>query len=72
MGRPSTTPALMAATCATMGFFSISPFCISLCTAITSATYAPVMAAVRVPPSACSTSQSSVMVRSPRSRISTA
>ena len=29
------------------------------------ATYAPVMLAVRVPPSACSTSQSTAMVRSP-------
>jgi hypothetical protein len=32
------------------------------------ATAAPVMAAVRVPPSACSTSQSSWMVRSPKSK----
>jgi hypothetical protein len=34
-------------------------------TASASATYAPVIAAVRVPPSACSTSQSSRMVFSP-------
>ena len=34
-------------------------------TASASATYAPVIAAVRVPPSACSTSQSSTMVFSP-------
>lgn len=72
MGRPSTTPTLMAATCAMMGFSAISPFCMSLWTAITSATYAPVMDAVRVPPSACKTSQSSVMVRSPKRRMSTA
>ena len=34
-------------------------------TASARATYAPVIAAVRVPPSACSTSQSSWMVFSP-------
>jgi hypothetical protein len=34
-------------------------------TASASATYAPVIAAVRVPPSACRTSQSSWMVFSP-------
>ena len=38
---------------------------------IASATYAPVIEAVRVPPSACSTSQSSVTVRSPSARMST-
>jgi hypothetical protein len=36
-------------------------------TASCAATKAPVIAAVRVPPSACSTSQSSVIVRSPSS-----
>ncbi len=37
-----------------------------------SATKPPVMAAVRVPPSAVMTSQSTVMVRSPSQRLSTA
>ena len=37
----------------------------SRCERVDSATKAPVIAAVRVPPSACSTSQSSVIVRSP-------
>ncbi len=36
-----------------------------------SATYAPVMAAVRVPPSACSTSQSITIVFSPSAFVST-
>ncbi len=36
-----------------------------------SATYAPVIAAVRVPPSACSTSQSITMVFSPSALVST-
>ncbi|CAB4996439.1 unannotated protein [freshwater metagenome] len=36
-----------------------------------SATYAPVIAAVRVPPSACKTSQSITIVFSPSSFIST-
>src|SRR4051794_15916652 len=36
-----------------------------------SATYAPVMAAVRVPPSACRTSQSSTIVFSPNALVST-
>ena len=44
----------------------------SLSTAMTSATYAPVMLAVRVPPSAVSTSQSKVMVHSPSLVMSTA
>ena len=40
--------------------------------AMYSAVKAPVMAAVRVPPSACSTSQSRVIVRSPILLMSTA
>src|SRR5688572_6250065 len=49
----------------------MSPRSRSHATASHSATYAPVIAAVRVPPSACSTSQSSVIVRSPSARRST-
>ncbi len=49
------------------------PFCAtSLAQASASATHAPVIEAVRVPPSACSTSQSSVTVRSPSAERSSA
>ena len=46
------------------------PFPCAQVIASTNATYAPVIAAVRVPPSACNTSQSSTMVFSPRADIS--
>ena len=47
------------------GDWVILPAAISVFTASCAATHAPVMAAVRVPPSAWITSQSSWMVRSP-------
>ena len=49
---------------------AIRPFFLAHPMASASATYAPVMDAVRVPPSAWSTSQSSTMVFSPRASIS--
>src|SRR5215471_169375 len=64
-------PTLTAPTKPLIGLpFSMRALCIRL-TAWYMATNAPVMEAVRVPPSACSTSQSSVIVRSPSIRMST-
>src|SRR6185312_8605679 len=64
--RPSTTPTLTAAIAHDSGRGSDSlPPAPRYVTASASATYAPVIAAVRVPPSACSTSQSIAMVFSP-------
>jgi hypothetical protein len=57
-------PQLTAATLPRMGR-SIWPAAIALSTAMRSATQAPEIAAVRVPPSAWITSQSSVIWRSP-------
>src|SRR5918996_343162 len=73
MARPSRTPALTAATNFRTGgrsiFFSLPSFR----QAIATAKLAPVMAAVRVPPSACKTSQSTQIVRGPSfSRSTTA
>ena len=65
-------PALMAATWWIIGLASSFFSRISRSTAHVSATMAPVMDAVRVPPSASSTSQSSVIVRSPSAFRSTA
>ncbi len=65
-GSPSTTPTLTAATEVTSGSGRASALrARSQETASASATYAPVIAAVRVPPSACSTSQSIAIVFSP-------
>ena len=58
-------PALVAATAPVSRFATSLPSAITRATAMASATYAPVIAAVRVPPSACSTSQSMVKVCSP-------
>src|SRR6202000_3141076 len=64
--RPSTTPTLIAAIAQDSGRGSDSlPAAEREVTASANPTYAPVMAAVRVPPSACSTSQSIAMVFSP-------
>ena len=63
---PSTTPTLTAATAPVSGLPVTAPEDCSHVIASASATYAPVIAAVRVPPSAWSTSQSSAMVFSPR------
>jgi hypothetical protein len=65
-GWPSRMPTEIAATWSLIGEAASLPSAISLLTASCAATKAPVMLAVRVPPSACSTSQSSEMVRSPR------
>ena len=54
----SMTPADTAATCRMIGESTSLPSAISLSTAMHSATNAPVMDAVRVPPSAWMTSQS--------------
>ena len=62
---PSTTPTLTAATWRTMGAPFTTPAFWSFFTASASATKPPVMAAVRVPPSAWMTSQSMVRVRGP-------
>ncbi len=59
------TPALVAATAHRSGNDGRDPSCTSLYTAWERATQAPVMAAVRVPPSAWITSQSTTKVRSP-------
>ena len=48
----------------------IAPLCLSVSRAKCNATYPPVMAAVRVPPSARSTSQSMVTVFSPKAAMS--
>ena len=54
-----------------MGMVFSTPNSFICCNASASATQAPVIDAVRVPPSACSTSQSSVTVRSPSAPRST-
>ncbi len=54
-------PQLTAATGSTSGSEITSPAFINLLTARRSATQPPVIAAQRVPPSACSTSQSMVI-----------
>src|SRR5688572_23522983 len=64
-------PELTAATFCRIGSRSISFCAISRSTARRSATHAPEMAAVRVPPSAWMTSQSSVTWRSPSASRST-
>mmetsp|Transcript_5509 Transcript_5509/g.9853 ORF Transcript_5509/g.9853 Transcript_5509/m.9853 type:complete len:522 (+) Transcript_5509:215-1780(+) len=72
-GTPETMPTEIAATASLIGDCAILPSASSRLTASWAATKAPVIAAVRVPPSACNTSQSSVMVRSPsRARSNTA
>src|ERR1700690_173382 len=71
MGSPPMIPTLTAATVSRIGEDRRTPKCTSCCTDIESATKAPVIAAVRVPPSACSTSQSRMMVRSPSAARST-
>ena len=58
-------PTLTAATSCLMGHALISPASISFLQASAAATLAPVMLAVRVPPSAASTSQSIHIVRCP-------
>src|SRR5574343_695398 len=65
-GVPWTMPTEMAATWSRMGSRDSALRASRPLTASRAAMKAPVMAAVRVPPSACSTSQSRVMVRSPR------
>lgn len=72
IGAPSTMPTLTALTesVSTVRPAGTSPCSRAHATASASATYAPVMAAVRVPPSACSTSQSSTIVFSPRAATS--
>ena len=62
---PSMMPTLTAATDPVSGSPLSAPTERRWVTASASATYAPVIAAVRVPPSAWSTSQSSTMVFSP-------
>ena len=63
-------PTDTAATKSRSGSACSSPRALSPATASASATMAPVMEAQRVPPSACSTSQSMVTWRSPRSAVS--
>ena len=58
-------PTLTAATACRIGFSASFFSAINFFTASDSATKAPVMAAVRVPPSACNTSQSTQIVRAP-------
>ncbi len=67
-GVPSTMPTETAATKSRIGERTSLPCASSQATASCAATKAPVIAAVRVPPSACSTSQSSEIVRSPSGR----
>src|SRR6185295_5929561 len=64
-GVPPTMPTETAATKSWIGERSIRPCASSHETESWAATNAPVIAAVRVPPSACRTSQSSAIVRSP-------
>src|SRR5215471_1560848 len=64
-------PTLTAATNVRSGLPLSTRACCMRLIAWYSAANAPVMEAVRVPPSACSTSQSSVIVRSPSIRMST-
>ena len=69
-GVPSTMPTDTAATWSTIGEAAIVPAASSFEMASCAATNAPVIAAVRVPPSAWSTSQSSEIVLSPRAERS--
>src|SRR6266581_3954371 len=71
MISPPTTPTLTAATAVRKGCMASTPLLTSREHARCRATYAPVMDTVRVPPSACNTSQSSVIVRGPSAPIST-
>src|SRR5438094_921338 len=71
MISPLTTPTLTAATAVRTGCSDNTPLFMSSEQARCRATYAPVMDAVRVPPSACNTSQSSVIVRGPSTSMST-
>ena len=64
-GVPSTMPTEIAAIGSRIGDCANVPLAIKPLTASAAAMKAPVIAAVRVPPSACKTSQSRVMVRSP-------
>ena len=66
-------PTLTAATESASGFeFALMwPSFLAHAMASAKATYAPVIAAVRVPPSACKTSQSITIVFSPSSFVST-
>ena len=68
---PSTMPTEVAATIWRRGEVLRVPAVTSFWRAMARATQAPVMAAVRVPPSAWRTSQSRMMVRSPRAFMST-
>ena len=68
----STMPQLTAARYWRTGISAIMRASFIRLTAMYSATNAPVIEAVRVPPSACSTSQSRVIVRSPICFMSTA
>ena len=65
-GVPCTMPTEIAATKSRIGVALSLPCACSQFTASWAATKAPVMAAVRVPPSAWITSQSSAIVRSPK------
>ena len=65
-------PALTAATWWIMGSRITFPSASSLRQARARATKPPVTEAVRVPPSPCKTSQSTVIVRSPKASLSTA
>ncbi|OEI69225.1 Uncharacterized protein Cus16_1063 [Curtobacterium sp. ER1/6] len=73
IGSPPTMPTEIACTLSVSGvaFFAMKPLSRPHSIASTMATYAPVIDAVRVPPSACSTSQSSTRVFSPRPFMST-
>ena len=64
-------PAEMAATVSFSGSVISTPFSNSFCTAMLKATNAPLMLAVRVPPSAWITSQSIRIWRSPNKVMST-
>ena len=72
MGASSMMPAEMPATKCFTGVRGSTPSSTSLRQASARAMKPPVTEAVRVPPSPCSTSQSTVMVRSPSRRRSTA
>src|SRR5688572_4870287 len=67
---PRTIPTLTPATRRRTGDRLSFPFAIIQSNASTSATHAPVIAAVRVPPSACNTSQSTLRVYSPHAKSS--
>ena len=64
-------PALVAAMLSNIGESADGGNCSMAATASTKAINAPVMLAVRVPPSASSTSQSTVIICSPRASMST-